>query len=378
MRVAFDALVLGSGRGGDETFLSGALRGLATRAGSDDRFTLFAASDATVPADISASPAFETRRIARRPGLVHFLVSFPLAVERVQRRGASFDLCCCVTHAPLWLSVPTVLIVGDLSFLHAPEHYPIATRRRLQMLLPHQARRARAVVVPSEFSRHDVVETLHVLPEKVFVVPNVVEAPEPLSEAARQRIGRDLRAAGVGDRFVLYLGNLHPRKNVVRLVRAFGNARRRSDTLANVQLVIAGARWWGEGDEERAARGLPEGSVVMLGRVDDDTRSYLLGSAIALAYPSLFEGFGLPPIEAMAVGTPALVANSTAFPDIAGDAALAVDPLDVDAIADGLVRLVDDETLRASLRERGLERVRRYTPQRAGEAMLEALHAALA
>ncbi len=345
------------------------LRGLAVTAAAGDRFTLYRAPDAELPADIAACELFDARRVTRRPGPAHFGAVLPAALRK--SRG-SHDLLFAITHTPIWAPNPVVLTIGDLSFRHHPEHYPHATRMRLEALIPYQARRARIVVAPSEFSRRDIVERLGLPDDKVRVVPNVVEPPAPLGEATRARVRGDLDAHGVGERYVLYLGNLHPRKNVARLIRAFVRAR-----LGDTQLVIAGGRWWGDGDEEAEAAKAPRGTVVMLGRVDDATRQFLLESAVALAYPSLFEGFGLPPIEAMAVGTPALVGDRASLPDIAGDAALAVDPTDVAAIADGLARITTDETLRTELRARGSIRVLRYSRAAAGRAALSAFEAAL-
>jgi glycosyltransferase involved in cell wall biosynthesis len=369
MRVAIDGLALGSGRGGDETFLEGVLRGIANEAGPDDRFTVHRALDSSLPMELAGDGRFTTRTVARRPGPLHFAATLPSALRRA---GPAPDALFTITHAPVWSPAPVVLTVGDLSFRHHPEFYPRATRVRLEALVPRQARRAQVVVAPSEFSRRDIIETLGLAPEKVRVVPNVVEPPEPLSVADRDSVRRELANLGVRERYVLYLGNLHPRKNVARLVQAFGRAR-----LDDTQLVIAGARWWGAGEEEQAAAQAPPGTIVMLGRVDSKTRQYLLESALALAYPSIFEGFGLPPIEAMAVGTPALVGNRASMPDIAGDAAVAVDPLDVDAIADGIVRITTDDEFRAILRERGFARVKRYSRSVAGQAALEAFEAAI-
>ena len=344
------------------------LRGIAKTAGTDDHFTLYRALDSSLPEELSRDERFTTRVVARRAGPLHFGATLPAALRRA---AESPEALFTITHAPVWSPAPVVLTVGDLSFRHHPEFYP-RDPRPARGARSRQARRARVVVAPSEFSRRDIVQTLDLPAEKVYVVPNVVEPPEPLSAAERDSVQRELAKLGVRDRYVLYLGNLHPRKNVARLVRAFGRAR-----LDDTQLVIAGARWWGADDEEREVAQAPPGTIVRLGRVDTTTRQYLLESAVALAYPSLFEGFGLPPIEAMAVGTPALVGNRASMPDIAGDAAVAVDPFDVEAIADGLVRISTDEELRATLRERGLTRVKRYSRAVAGRAALEAFEAAI-
>ena len=172
--------------------------------------------------------------------------------------------------------------------------------------------------------------------------------------------------------FILYLGNLHPRKNVARTIRAFSEARRIDHALRDHQLVIAGARWWGAGEEEAAAAAAPN-SVVFLGRVDDDTRQVLLEEADALVYVSRFEGFGLPPLEAMAASTPVLAADAAALPEVTGGAALLVDPYDDRAITEGIRRILTDDALRADLIARGRVRASHYDLETTGAAARAAL-----
>ncbi len=182
---------------------------------------------------------------------------------------------------------------------------------------------------------------------------------------------------GVDPPYLLYLGNLHPRKNVPRLIDAFARAQRAAAGIDNFKLVIAGGRWWGGGEEQRAARQARPGSVVFLGRVPDAVRDALLQRATALLYPSLWEGFGLPPVEAMAVGTPVLASNTSAFPEVLSDAALLVDPFDTDAIARGIVELATSQALRATLIERGRRRAATFTPRAMAERALDAFHWAM-
>jgi glycosyltransferase involved in cell wall biosynthesis len=241
--------------------------------------------------------------------------------------------------------------------------------------VPRQVRAVAAVLVPSEFSRRDLVETFDLDPTRVHVVPNRVVDRGPLPEDRRAAADAKLVAAGVRDPFVLYLGNLHPRKNVGRLVDAFIQL---SGAVPDARLVIAGGQWWKGGDERARAARASRGSIVFLGRVDDDVRRRLLERATLLAYPSMFEGFGLPPLEAMAAGTPVVSSDATAIPEVCGDAALLVDPTDVDAIADAMGRVLQDEDLRRQLRERGRARAATFDAARTGAAAMRAFADALA
>jgi glycosyltransferase involved in cell wall biosynthesis len=188
-----------------------------------------------------------------------------------------------------------------------------------------------------------------------------VESPVALGDTDAVRLREWAKTQGIDRPFVVYLGNLHPRKNVALLVRAFRAAR-----LQGVQLVIAGASWWKGGGEEAAVREADDGTIVVVGRVDAKQQSYLLRHAHALAYPSLFEGFGLPPLEAMSVGTPVLASDAAALPETCGDAAHLVDARHMEGLMEGLERIVHDEQLRATLRTRGPRRANAFSPTRTG------------
>jgi glycosyltransferase involved in cell wall biosynthesis len=364
MRVVLDATALGSGLGGDETYLSGMLEGLAAVARDDDVFPLLTRPGASLPAGLDAA-RFPTRTVKRAPGAVHYAAGLRAALRSERGRA---DLVHTITHAPIASPVPVALTVGDLSFRHHPEHFPRAARARLNVLVPWQCRTARVVCAPSEFSRRDLIDSYDLDPERVVVVPNRVPSHTPLTEAQRAAAHARLALHGVGDAYVLYLGNLHPRKNVARLIEAYDLVLQRDALLRHVQLVVAGGRWWKGGPEEAAAACARHGDVVMLGRVDADVRGLLLEDALALAYVSIFEGFGLPPIEAMAAGTPVLASNVTAVPEVCGDAALLVDPLDVDAIAAGLHEVLTDGARRAGLVSRGRQRAALFDVAHTGAA----------
>lgn len=170
---------------------------------------------------------------------------------------------------------------------------------------------------------------------------------------------------------MLYVGNLHPRKNLPAAVDAVRGARRRCPALADHRFVVAGATWWGS----EAHPGGADDWVRFLGRVSDDDRHLLVHAAEALIYPSRFEGFGLPPLEAMARGTPVVASNATSIPEVCGDAALLVDPDDIDGMADALVRATTDDPVRSSLIAAGHRRARHYSVERTAHGLWEALRA---
>jgi glycosyltransferase involved in cell wall biosynthesis len=369
MRALIDATALGSERGGDETMLRGVIRGLALCASDQDQLTVLADPGVDPLTGATTTQPFRVERMVHRPGTRHFGVDLP---SYLSRRRDDFDIAFTVTHAPLRSAVPVALMVQDLSFLHLPDVYPRATRQRLRTLVNYQARRAAAVLTVSEFCRRDLVDSYGLDPARVHVVPNSVEPLAALPADRRERAQEVLAQHHVKAPYLLYLGNLHPRKNVARALRAFAAARRLDPALADHRFVVAGARWWGSGEQE-AANASPAGRVQFLGRVDDDVRQLLLEQADALIYVSRFEGFGLPPLEAMAASTPVLAGDAGAIPEVTGGGALLVDPDDEAAITDGIRRIVSDSSLREELVARGHERVAHYDLQSTGMAARAAL-----
>jgi glycosyltransferase involved in cell wall biosynthesis len=382
VRVAVDATALGSGRGGDETALRGLLAGLAEVVADDGitRFRLYLRSGQPPPATVWGSPVFPIRTMPRVPAVGRYLVAFPLVAGR---ESPPPSLLYSVTHSPLVASAPMVLHLHDLSFVQQPTLYTLRTRLRLALSMPIHVRGARAIFTASEFSRQSIIEHYRIPSAKVFVVPNAIEPRAPVRKRADADQRAWLESFGIRGPFFVYVGNLHPRKNLHRLIEAFVRSRRTAREVAGHQLLIVGTehafypRLSSEGIASAIAQ-LPERAVVFTGKVTDEERDQLVSAATALTYPSLYEGFGLPPLEAMALGTPVLASTTTSMPEVLGDAALLVDPRDVDAIARGLVRLVGDAGLRSELQTRGAARAALFSPRRTGLRALEAFRCVLA
>ncbi|HET7035356.1 MAG TPA: glycosyltransferase family 1 protein [Thermomicrobiaceae bacterium] len=273
-----------------------------------------------------------------------------------------------VNVAPLLAARSTVVTVHDLAFLRYPEQYPGAKQRYLRWMTRRTVEHAARVIAVSEHTRRDILSSYHVAPERVVVVPNGV-GPE-FRPAGDSDETQALRAAhGLPPEFVLFVGTLQPRKNLIGLLRAW--ARVESDA----PLVIVGAPGWQYQpifDEVRAL-GIGE-RVIFTGYAGDLAPWYR--AATVFVYPSLYEGFGLPVIEAMACGTPVVTSNLSALPEVAGDAALTVDPEDRDALAGAIARLLGDAELRASLRERGLARAGHFSWERTARETAAVYHAA--
>jgi glycosyltransferase involved in cell wall biosynthesis len=251
--------------------------------------------------------------------------------------------------------------VHDLGYRHFPSAHPADTRRYLDWTTRYSARRARVILADSQASAGDLTRFYGTPASKIRVVyPGVDAPPSGDIEAVRRKYS-------LPEQYLLFIGTLQPRKNIARLVQAYAKA-----ALADVSLVLAGGKGWLYNPSWTDA---VEG-VVMPGYVDEADKGALYAGALALLFPSLYEGFGFPILEAMHCGTPVLCSSTSSLPELAGDAALLVDPTDVNAICEGIEQIVLDTALRQSLRAKGYVQALKFTWTEAAKAALVALESA--
>lgn len=266
---------------------------------------------------------------------------------------------------PLAISVPWVTTIFDLSFIHFPTLFNRANRLYLKWAVGDSARRASRLIAISESTKQDLVRIYRVNPDKVAVIHCGQD---------EDGTGQDTldRAAGFRERhhldrpYVLHVGTIEPRKNIVRLLRAFAEAKR-NGRLAHM-LVLVGARGWKytQVDQVIEDEGLAE-HVRFAGYVPQDELSLWYRGADLFVYPSLYEGFGLPLLEAMSNQVPVVASNSSSLPEVVGDAALVVSPTDESALAEAIVRALTDQPLRNQLVERGMRRAKCFSWERAAQ-----------
>ncbi len=302
---------------------------------------------------LEAHPEVELTRLSwggpgRWIAVARDVLWYPALLPRQAAKARVDVLHCTIFRAPPRAHVPTILTVHDLAVLRHPEVFPLWTRLYGRTALRPTIRAVDRVIAVSEFSKREVVELVGVDPDRVDVVPNALE---PVFRAE----GR----AADGD-YVLAVGTLEPRKNLARIVEATARV--------GAQLRLVGAAGWGNA-------GVAGSHVTWLGRVDDDDLAAAYRGARSLVFPSLYEGFGIPVLEAMACGTPVVTSEGSAMAELVGDAAILVDPLDVASIAAGIEAA---DRRRGELVPLGLEQARRYTWERAVDAAVASYRRALA
>lgn len=260
---------------------------------------------------------------------------------------------------PILSSLPGVATIHDLTPLLYPDWHPLRNRLGFVPFIGPTVRVASRLAVVSEATRRDLVGRFPLASAKTVVVPNGVAPPSPP--------GPEPVPGNPSEPFVLFLGTREPRKNLTRLVEAMESIWDRRGDFPN--LVVAGSEGWGlPGFRTRVKSSRHAGRIRLLGWVSGGTATALLRSARLLAYPSLYEGFGLPALEAMALGTPVVASSSSSLPEVVGDAGLLPDPQDALAIASAIERAHDDEAFRSRAARLGPERAALFTWEAAAKA----------
>ncbi|MCS6825010.1 MAG: glycosyltransferase family 4 protein [Caldilinea sp.] len=270
---------------------------------------------------------------------------------------------------PLYSPVAAVITVHDLAFLHYP-HFLTAKSAAYYGQIDKAVVKAAHIIVPSEYTRQDLIAQLGVPAHKVTVIheaANPIFKPLPYQET----LAAVQKRHGLSERFVLCVGTIEPRKNINGLLQAFAHLRNKY-RQNEVMLAIAGGKGWLYDETIEMVKTLNlQPWVRFLGRVSDDELHQLYVAARCHVHPAYYEGFGLPPLEAMACGTPTIVSNVSSLPEVVGDAALLVNPLDVEEIAVAMQRLLTDDDLHAELRQKGLRRARIFSWERAARRTLD-------
>lgn len=356
MRIAVDAHALGTGAGGNETFVRAVLHGLR-----------LASPDADILALVQEPGCEEAGLTAGFPA--HMLkyqnawLRVPFALPRALREVKA-DLLHAQYIAPPICPCPFVVTLHDMVWKRFPHTLPFLTRNRLAALVPGSLRRARRVFVVTEAMRREAMAIYGVPESRIDVVPNAVD---PIFRPAAQEERAAIRTKyKLPDKFVLYVGAIHPRKNVARLARAVESLARRGLPHA---LVLVGKQGWGLRDTVEAISPLQrDGRLVVTDYVPIEDLPGLYSCADAFAYLSLYEGFGLPVVEAMACGTPVFISSDPALIEVSGGAASTCNPLEQDDIDAHLYQILTDEVLRSRLHREGPVQAARYTVEATGRA----------
>ena len=350
MRIAIDAHAVGAKLGGNESYAINLIEALA-QIDSVNHYTIYVTTN-------EAQDRFTDRwsNFKVRPTLPHTpLIRIPLTLS-AELRKRPVDVLHVQFTAPPFCPCPVVVSIHDLSFEHLPQTFNRRSRTQLRLTVRQSARRAARILSLSEHTRRDIIETYGIKPERINAIP--LAAPEQFAPVTdNSELQRVRHNYGIDGNYILSVGSIQPRKNLARLVKAYASLRGEFSTDKLPKLVLVGKCAW---LYDETLRTLDEtgvrDTVVLTGYVPEADLPALYSGALCFVYPSYFEGFGLPPLEAMKCGAPVIVGNRTSLPEVVGDAALAVDPFDVEAIAAAIKRLINDAALRHELSLKGQQR----------------------
>ena len=309
--------------------------------------------------------------LSTRSPIIRLLVTLPRLAAHYH-----LDLLHVTYNAPLFCPCPSIVTVHDISFEKFPQWFSPRDRVVLKTFVPRSVRRAAGIITATEFTKRELVETYQIAPNKVVVTPYA--AGEQFRPVHDQALLSQVRAKyQTSNHFILAVGNLQPRKNLVRLIEAFAQVKQTK--AAPHKLIIVGKNQWQSSIVfERVKQSELNNQVIFTGFVPDEDLPLLYNAADVFVYPSLYEGFGLPVIEAMACGTPVISSNVASIPEIAGaGAACLVNPYNTNELAQALVRVLSNRAFQEELREKGLERARQFSWRKTAEQTVEIYHQTL-
>lgn len=353
MRIAIDAHSVGNKLGGNESYAKNLIEALA-EIDKVNQYTIFVTKREARERFSNRWPNFQVRSTPPHTPFVRI----PLTLSAELRRNR-VDVLHVQFTAPPFSPCPVVVSIHDLSFEHLPQTFKRRSRMQLRLTVRRSARNAAQVIALSEHARADLIATYNLQPEKVNVVP--LAAPDAFAPVRDDNeLQRVRQIYGIDRDYILSVGSIQPRKNLRRLIEAYYLLRQQQPEGKLPQLVLVGKNAWLYDETLQSLKDRDLGSIVLTGYVPEADLPALYSGALCFIYPSYFEGFGLPPLEAMKCGAPVIVGNKTSLPEVVGDAALMIDPFDVGAIAAAIQRVITDSDFRSELRVKGMQRAKQF------------------
>jgi glycosyltransferase involved in cell wall biosynthesis len=363
MQIAIDAHQLGLRRTGTETYVHNLVKHLAVLEPNGERYLVYL-DRRHQPNGWSHGLNFETRTVPTSNSHLRFGIFYPLESWR-----RSIDVFHSQFSVPPFLRTRSVLTVYDLAFERFPQFFRPWERRQMAFLVRWSCGRADHIITISESSKRDLVEFYRVDPNRVTVTyPGAGETYQPREkESAKTRLAE---IYGITTPYILYVGNIEPRKNLSRLLEAFAELKGK-DRVPHKLVIVGQKAWLYDGIFATVRKHSLETEVVLTGYVPTEDLPAFYNAATALVYPSLFEGFGLPVVEAMACGTPVITSFGSSLEEIATGAAILVDPLSVASIAAAIETVANGEDVQRKLRQAGLTRAAQFSFRKMAEQTRE-------
>jgi glycosyltransferase involved in cell wall biosynthesis len=368
MHIGLNAHLLSLSRGyraaGINWYIYNLLRHLPN-VGNQHRYTAFLGDKKAK----QAFPELETKMTFLPTANPAVRIFWEQTVQPVQLLKEGIDLLHSLAFVqPMFLSCPGIITIYDLSFILFPERFHPLKRLYLRWGTHYSARRAQRIIAISASTKRDITQLLGIADKKVDVIPcGVDEDFQPLGN--QQALGDFRRKRHLPERIILFVGTIEPRKNLTALLKGYALLKKR---IHPPRLVVAGAKGW---HHEKVLSAVEEldlrADVIFPGYIPQEELPLWYNAAELFIYPSLYEGFGLPPLEAMACGTPVITSNTSSLPEVVGEAGILVNPDSVEEIGEAMQRLLTDNSLRAEMKRKGLDRAREFSWQEAARGTVK-------
>ncbi len=263
---------------------------------------------------------------------------------------------------PLICPKNSIVTIHGLEYEYCPESYTVFNRNYLRQSTIFSARRARKIIVPGENTKRDLINFYKINSDKITVIPHGIDE-KSMNNAEQTAIGQDKKENySNNEKYILFIGRIEIRKNIIRLIEAFNLFKRKNHTEKNLKLILAGKKGVGFAKIKKAiGSSFYSKDIMIKGYVSEAEKKILLKNALIFAYPSLYEGFGFPILEAQAAGAPILSSNVSSIPEVAGQGALLVDPKNTGGIADALSALTANNELRKKIIAGGFQNIKRFS-----------------
>ncbi|MFK7937137.1 MAG: glycosyltransferase family 4 protein [Saprospiraceae bacterium] len=293
---------------------------------------------------------------ARHPFL--WYIWFEISVKRTLKRLKPDVFLSPDGYCTLQTDIPTVMVTHDIAHVHYAEQIPYLARKYYHYYIPKFLKAATRIIAVSNYTKRDIINSYQIASDKIAIACNGCRKDfQPLLETEKVTVRKQYAA---GQEYFFYLGAMHPRKNIARLIQAFDHFKK--ETASPIKLLLGGRLAWQIAAIKNAYETAKyKEDIILLGYIDNAELPKILGAAMALTYVSLFEGFGIPILEAMHCEVPVLTSNVSSMPEVGGDAALLINPTSVTEIAAGMTRLSQEQTLRQKLIEKGKRQRQKFT-----------------
>jgi glycosyltransferase involved in cell wall biosynthesis len=359
MRIAFSARGLSIRSGGVHQLIRSLVPALAQQIENDELVVIY-----NHDRFLGLAPNCSEIVIKGSNRIIWDFIRFPKILHKLNIDAAIFPK----NIIPFFINCPSYAIIHDLAYFDRKLNaYPFLDTIYMRTMIPNSVRRAAGIFAVSENTKKDIVHYTNCDPQKITVTYEAADKIyRPINETSLLRAVR--QKYKLPDNFILYVGSLSPRKNIIRLLNAFSQVRQK----ISHNLVLTGSKSWEDSPVYNTMNQLNLGDRInQLGYVEPEDMPVLYNLACAYVYPSLYEGFGLPVLEAMQCGCPVIASKATSIPEVAGDAAILVDPLDTTAITQAIYKVVSDSKLRRKLVSAGLRQAKKFSWERCADTMLK-------